>query len=401
MHVLLKKNTVVEILTIGFLSGLIFWFMINHVTDSDIQMHAELLHYFHEGTKTFPPNFLYYLFLELFSGFSGNLNSILVASGIVLALALTAKYFITKKIILDFIEIRNLDLSEKQRRFISIGLAGSLLLLFAIPDSYTVFTLHKYYLGRVVPNIWHNSTTITVFPFALYLFWTQYKLLISNKIASPKQLMGLSLLVVLNCLIKPSFIFVYIPVTGLFLLSKFGFKHFLSLLKHCIPLVLGLIVIIALQFLIFQLQLGLLQESPSKVVLVAPFKIWEFLIPKWYIPYSLLLSYTFPLCFFLLFPKAIFKDRLLGYTVLLVFFGLLISIFIGEEGARAHHGNFLWQNFICCFMLMMTVSLSCLEKRIKGELLGWKWILLTSIYILHLLAGLGYFLHMGIFGTYD
>ena len=149
------------------------------------------------------------------------------------------------------------------------------------------------------------------------------------------------------------------------------------------------------------MQLGLLQETGSKVVLVSPFQIWKFLIPLWYIPISLLLSYTFPLLFLILYFKISLGDKLLSYSLVLTLLGLLISIFIGEDGARAHHGNFLWQNYICCYIWMMVTALKGIEFKLTGQLKGWKSWVLLSLYIIHFIAGLGYFVHMGLFGTYD
>lgn len=395
-----KLRANLDIIAITGISGFIFWFIIRYVLNSDIQWHAELLHLYHHGDKSFPPNFLYYILLEIFSFFSGDLNLILVASGVVLTLALTAKYIITKKIVQEYLVLKGIDIDNATQKTIICIAAITLLFLFAIPDYYNVFVLKRYYLGRIVPNIWHNSTTIALFPFALLLFWEQHKTLISKEKTSMRRIGYLSFLVMVNCLIKPSFIFVYIPITGLFLLSKYDIRQFGQLLKNSIPPLVGLGMVILLQILIFQLALGAIQENPSKIVWVKAFKIWEYAIPLWYIPYSMLLSYTFPLVFLLLCPTAFFKNRLLGYTLLLTLLGLFISIFIGEDGNRAHHGNFFWQNFICCYFLMLVVTLNCLEKYWKGDLPLWKVILLGTVYLIHLLAGIGYFIHIGWFGSY-
>jgi len=45
----------------------------------------------------------------------------------------------------------------------------TLLFVFSLP-SVQVFTNKFYYLGQFTPNVWHNSTTIFLMPFALLLF---------------------------------------------------------------------------------------------------------------------------------------------------------------------------------------------------------------------------------------
>ena len=295
---LLKKN--IDTLLIAGLSGLLFWFIIAVVPNTDIMFHSWMLMKFHAGTISLPPNFLYYLLVYSLSCFSGEEQDLFIASGILLSIAVSAKYLITKKIVRTYLSNQDLNLSASQIGRISILLAFSMLFLFAIPDGYNVFQLKFYYLGRTTANIWHNSTTIALMPFALLLFWKQYKVLHSLEKVSNRTLFILSVLVIFNCIIKPSFLFVYIPITGLFLLHKFGFKQFRALLRNSIPLLVGAILILIFQALIYQYELGQYQPTKSKVELVRAFNFWLTYLPAWYIPFCFLLSYAFPIFFLVL-----------------------------------------------------------------------------------------------------
>ena len=390
---LLKKN--IDTLLIAGLSGLLFWFIIAVVPNTDIMFHSWMLMKFHAGTISLPPNFLYYLLVYSLSCFSGEEQDLFIASGILLSIAVSAKYLITKKIVRTYLSNQDLNLSASQIGRISILLAFSMLFLFAIPDGYNVFQLKFYYLGRTTANIWHNSTTIALMPFALLLFWKQYKVLHSLEKVSNRTLFILSVLVIFNCIIKPSFLFVYIPITGLFLLHKFGFKQFRALLRNSIPLLVGAILILIFQALIYQYELGQYQPTKSKVELVRAFNFWLTYLPAWYIPFCFLLSYAFPIFFLVLNFKQIKGDKIFLYPIALVLFGLLLSIFIDESGGRSEHGNFTWQNHICCYILMLTTALLALKLHFKNQLPKWQSYILMALYLLHFVSGILYFVYMG------
>jgi hypothetical protein len=91
------------------------------------------------------------------------------------------------------------------------------------------------YLSKFVPLVWHNSTTILLFPFAILLFWKQLKMLDTKNEISAKEIAVINILVVLNLLIKPSFIFAYAPVTFMFLMNKKAFQNVKSLMLKLTP----------------------------------------------------------------------------------------------------------------------------------------------------------------------
>lgn len=116
----------------------------------------------------------------------------------------------------------------------------ALLFCFAIPEIYNFFFLKKMYLGRTPSVVWHNSTIIAVFPFAILLFWRQLRLFDSKDTSLfNKDVLIVILLVVLNILIKPSFIFVFIPVTAVLILRDFRINEYKKYAIKLFPLFIG------------------------------------------------------------------------------------------------------------------------------------------------------------------
>ncbi len=94
------------------------------------------------------------------------------------------------------------------------------------------------YLGKTVSNVWHNSTIIFLFPFALILFWEEYKIIYKKGYCNKGKILLVFILVVLNALIKPSFLFVFIPAS-LFLILFNNDIRLLRKIKIALPLFLG------------------------------------------------------------------------------------------------------------------------------------------------------------------
>ena len=97
-----------------------------------------------------------------------------------------------------------------------------LLLVCPIPYANPFNPLVNYFLGKVSPNIWHNSTTIFLMPFAILLFWKSYQVLSGTQ---KENTLLISMLVILNVFIKPSFFFVYVSVFPILLLFQFGISR--------------------------------------------------------------------------------------------------------------------------------------------------------------------------------
>ena len=343
---------------------------------SDITKHNEAVLAIIQSKKQYPPNFLYYLIVgKIASFFSPSIYTIKLVSTFILSLAVGYKY----KAVAAFFSI-------KYMHSISIFLLTiSSLFIISIPDFYIYKTLGLMYLGRINATVWHNSTTILLFPFTIFLFHKFITLLEENDSFSKKDIFCLFLLIIVNIVIKPSFFIVFAPISIVFLFYKFGNSS--SFWIHSSPIILGGLLLLFQTKLIYELQIGSFQNDINIIAIGNPFTFWKHYIPLWYVPISLVISLILPILYFIFYPKDIRIPSLL-FPVLLMILSIMISAFIVEKGSRLYHGNFQWQNIICSYLLIISI----LKHVILKINVSWnmKNITLLSIYFLHVLSGFYY-----------
>lgn len=374
----------IDIVLLFFICVSIFSYIILHLI-SDITVHIDQVVKINSSEIPYPPNFLFYFTINFLSAFSNNLPFLNTATILVLSLAAVAKYAISKHIIVRLIgEISD----EKINHKISIITIG-LFFFFAIPDPYTVFVLDKMYLGRLVPIVWHNSTVIMLFPFAILLYWKQLQLFDVSYKATNKDIVIINLLVILNILIKPSFVFVYIPITFFFLLQRFKMEGLKVFLFYLSPMITGGLFIIGQYYLIYILQQGSFHTEASGISISRPFAVTLLWIPGWYLPIAFFLSLALPICTMLL-VKEITKYKPFVYAFTLTIAGVILSAFVLETGPRMTHGNFTWQNIICTFLLMLSTVSFLAPKFLDKKNVSWKIKFLLWLFLIHSISGIVY-----------
>ena len=382
------KNEIIyfEVLIFSVLCFLYYNFTFNIHTD--IELHAQFIKDYAYGNKPFQVNFLYYLTVYFFSFFSSKTSGLLVISVYVLTIATFLKYYITKNILLS--ELKIIELKEK--RLISI-ISFFILFLFPIPVIY--FFTNYYYLLSSTPTIWHNSTTIFAMPFVLLLFWNSYLQLQNH---STKRLLIIFLLIVLNAVAKPSFLFVFFIVYPVFLLLKYKFKNKLFWF-NLIPIVSGAVVIFLEYLQIFLYSEG---SSSSSVVInfFYFFKNWSQGNNIYLLLFlSVLSSFLFPIIL-LLKNRGLFKNNLIIYSLSCIVVALLISITFCETGIRVNDGNFEWQVFMCSYLLFFSSILELL-KLIKQNNYSLKKYFIEILFLtLHIVSGIIYLINIFITKSY-
>ncbi len=371
-----------DALSIFLASGCIFLF-VSLFANSDIAAHIGQIATINSGDASYPSNFLFYWITNLISGFSQTYNVTLWVGVGLLSTATVMKYQLSKLIIGSLFKSLKFDTTSRLLAIISLAL----FFCFAIAEPYSVIVLKRFYLGKFVPAVWHNSTTIFLFPFAILLFWKQIKYLSPDTFLKTSEIIALHLLVLINVFIKPSFIFVYLPVTGILLLAQLKHIGLRELIIKASPLITGLVGI-AFQFvLIYIKEMGNFQKEQSHVALSAPFEFISLWIPSWYIPISLITSFALPIGAMIAY-KEIMKFEPFRYAGLLTIVGILISAFIYETGPRLDHGNFTWQNVICTFLLFLSTVAFIVPKILRNR--SWKEWTMISLFTLHSGSGILY-----------
>ncbi|MFN0201535.1 MAG: hypothetical protein ACKVTZ_08440 [Bacteroidia bacterium] len=249
-----------------------------------------------------------------------------------------------------------------------IGILFNTLQYFKHQITFEYYQFSPYWFGQFPPFVWHNSTLILLYPFALLLFWQSYEQL---QRPSSTRLLTIIALVCLNIIIKPSFFFCFAGAYPLFLLKNFRLSRtfFLQLL----PVIVGLFL------LWFQMRGIYHTETANSGLGIKPFAEWAIHLGGNHFPLraaqAIFCSFLFPICFFAVYPSFLSEQKH-QYTLLLLAGAMLLAILMGENGERAGHGNFLWQMFVCNYLLFgITVSdfwkqlnINALQKREKGLL---------------------------------
>ncbi len=365
----------------------LFHYLRNNVA-WDILLHARMLETFLEH-DSFPVPPGYPFLTWLFSGFATRVVPILRGANVALALMTLLKLGVIFYALKACWKRTHDTLPEGRELLLLFGLSLSLMLVAPL------YTFNGFfYFGRVALSIWHNPTTITVAPFALLLFLATPAFL-----EKPRQ-QGWKILVLalLNILIKPSFLFAWLP--GVFLVALLTTRSWKTLLWITVPLFITGLMILGQYYLIYTQ--GTLDEliygsRPSGVV-IKPLLVWNHFLEKgntslWI---SLATSLAFPLLFVGLFVRTGKINLLTWIGVSVLVMGLLISGIFAEGEARTLHGNFLWTAYLANFSLFIAAFLNLME--IKP--LSWKQWVLYLVVALHVLSGIGFLVNTMIIKNY-
>lgn len=145
--------------------------------------------------------------------------------------------------------------------------------------------------------------------------------------------------------------------------------------------------------------MGSFQESDSSISFGYPFKMLTAWIPMWYIPISFILSFLLPI-----FASIIYKEILTHkpylFALCLTVTGIVISTFVYEEGPRMYHGNFMWQNIICSYLLFLSTVSFLTPKILDKNSWKLKEKIIMGLFALHTFSGILYLVKIGLTLSY-
>jgi len=363
---------------------------------NDIHDHAAFARQMCTGEIPYTGNFLVYLLVNMFSFFTTNVTFTEVSLCLLLAFAGTYRYQLSFNKINQALKSdipTNQSVNHSTNQLCVHLLAISLLFVFVIPIPSYFLGDYFMYIGNYAPNVWHNSTILFLFPFALVLFELSYKQLQSFEAKRNWWILGL---VVLNLFIKPSFFLVFICAYPVMLLIQYGFRKQFWL--GIIPLAVGMAVLIIQYIVIYKIS-GPAANDSSSVVFLPFYKNPELNQDMINIPFALIFSLFFPLIYVVLNIKRLYINRLFLYTLLSFVFSVLIFFLISETGRRASHGNYYWQIVITAWLCFFVTLLSLLKDfRHEGKTV--KNVLLLCVFGIHVLMGVIYFVRILVTGSY-
>lgn len=266
----------------------------------------------------------------------------------------------------------------------------TIILLF-VTALYMPWFNKEIYLGQSSPTTWHNPTNIAVKPVALLVFLCFEKLYRERETIRNRFLVLVSLLLLLTCFIKPSFIQGFLPAVVLFLLLELipnKGSSFLFSLK-----IAGMFLPSGLYFVA---QYLLMFDGESRSIGIQPFAVMKLDSPN---PmFSILIGIAFPLFVVLVLGfKRVFADKALWLSVLFYLTSLLEYILFIEE-TEAAAGNFGWCLQLGMFLLFVMTAIRFYQTDWKR-----KWIPFVGNFLLgyHALSGFWYYIWIFIFSPWQ
>lgn len=352
-----KKERLFDLIIVSIYFTTVFVFL-TQFEGSDIKGHNYLLStYLGSGYFPIPP--LYYLLVYLIDMLVRVKYDFVVSSMIVISFFQWWKY---RLVYLSFGQA-NLVFSPNIIFFLTLSF------LFLSPIYIPAIDGDLWYLGKFTQTIWHSSTLICSFPFSILLVW---KTLEWKKSHKGTDLCIILLLSGLLILVKPSFLFCYVPALPVFIyLQDYRFSRQVGEAT-----VLGIVLFSLLmveKYLIFTWDPGLdilYAEAEKSEVVVNPMKVWFYLTDE---PiFDFFSSFPLLIAVLLIWKGRVFEYPMFKFSLILLFFALIVFFLFAETGFREFHANFYWQIPIALFLCNLSVihfllAKFCEEKKILNR----------------------------------
>ena len=383
-----KKARVINRYDVFFLtlytliSSTVFFYILYNQIPTDIGAHTQILLRFLEA-GSFPTPPLYYALVYGLHFLLPYKEGFGLAAWAVLTAAVFLKYLWS----LQYLKKYCPDIKGKYINIFAFGL------MFFAPITLIAYEGEYWYLGKFTSLVWHNSTSLLSLPFCVLLFCFSVQYLESRRQKWLWKILAVSVVIVL---IKPSFIFAFLPafpMTILLLDRKWSLDLSKSLLFG-VPVVVLIMVEKILIYNVLPLD-GHLEEGLVSGVGIRPFMI--FLYYSEALSWDVASSFLFPFVFILFKYNQLVKDPHFLLSGILVLVALAIYFTVVETGSRMMDGNFYWQVILTLFVSYLVLCkhllISCFDNR-DGNLvhpdLSVTNKFLLCLFVLHIVGGISY-----------
>jgi hypothetical protein len=354
------------------------FFMINGAVFSDFIAHLGIWRFYEErGKIPFPP--LYYLSFYGLSLLIPSSKALQLGLLVLMLFSWSAKFLLSRKF------LRQAGASAVSSSWLSL----TLILFFPL----YLFSKEGdwLYLGKMTPNVWHNGSSIFVWPFCFILFTEALTWISPEK----KNLNKLLVLAIVILLIKPSYLFAFIPAMACFLLLDSFTKE--KRINGFLFLAGLFVMILGSKYLIFDYNSEasiFYNFNPRVGVSIQPFAVWWYFaqFPFW----DLLSSFLFLISALLLFSSSLWQQKDFQFSFLIVVFSLAVFFLLAEKGPGFSDANFYWQVPISLFILHLVVVRIIWTLYLNAEFKKhpfWKFGLMGFLGAASVLSGLNYLVH--------
>ncbi len=373
-----------------------FLFLISTLIFQRVYIHSDLIGHanavaqsYIEGTRAYNSNFLYYFTIYLAS--FGKVELLKYASILVLSLFVLFKFNLTY----------NYLTQNNEKPSVANGITTLMLVFSSAIYLPNLLLFRRFYTETYTLNVWHNSTTIFLMPFAILLFLSSMKQLNSY---SHKRLWIILILILLNSFAKPHYLFVYVvalPIT-VFLYKK----DWTDRLRQLTPCIVAAILIFTMKFLI--------QSNPEtmqggdgeglKIIINPLGKTINYLDTVFWkagiwVLINIVTGLLFPIVGMYFLKDKIKDNPEIVFSLVAVIAALLIANLFTETESRLRHGNFKWQIFPSFYIFFMVIA-----KQLLPQIQSFsfkKLNLVQSVFLMHFVFGCMYVLKIFVTGYYQ
>ncbi len=272
--------------------------------------------------------------------------------------------------------------------FAKSGLALALMLITPI----TLFTIsqHRMYLGYIGISVYHNPTVILLKTISLLLFWVVLKN-VEGKIGKGAWIITIAL-VVLDALAKPNYVMIMLPGLAVWLVILLIQKKQVNWWYIALAVALPAVLILGYQYVMA------FMENTNGIEFAPLAEMLHYAPARKALLFWLAMSLAFPACVFFCYPKKFFKEQGLLLGSLILFFGLLLTYFFAETGARQYNLNLLWGAQVALLLLFVEcTAFTIMQFQVyNGEEKKYVKIIrrvtLITIFALHLISGILFYI---------
>ena len=215
------------------------------------------------------------------------------------------------------------------------------------------------YVSYQSPNIWHNSTYICMRLMAVLTLTEYFRLEKKYREGIAwKEWLWFAFLNVICTGIKPSFLLVYSPIVGLYLLVDLFKKVPLWRI-----LIFGSALLPSGLVILWQ-NMVLFGEDTGNGISFSPW--YTFSLHATRTKPAVLCSVLFCVVMLLFTCKQLLTDRKYQFITLMAGLGFFEALCLVESGHRSVDGNFLWGYSFCLFVLFTVCALKWIHLDLKG-----------------------------------
>lgn len=379
-HLLFKDHNFWLFITLyTVLCAVVFSYMLYYHVPSDINAHTQILMRFVE-VDSFPTPPIYYSLVYLLHFIMPYKEGYGMAAMVVLTAAGFLKYGLSYKYLITYCS----PLSQRTLNIFTFSL------MFFAPITLFYYEGELWYLAKFTPLIWHNSTTLLSLPFCVLLFYLAVRYLETR---SPKLLWRILAVAILIVLIKPSFVFPFLPAfpLAILLVDRRWSIELLQSILLIIPLVAIIVVEKALIYNVNPIE-SHLEEGIISGIGIHPFFLWKYYseTPIW----DVVSSFLFPLTFVAFSWRRLFNDPHFILGLLLVMFAFMIYFTLIETGPRMMDGNFFWQVILTLFVfnlvLVKHLLNTCFYQKSAEGGVTFRGLFLLILFFIHVVGGITY-----------